>query len=272
MARRVRVHRAETRRLQKNREVWSVMEEAMEQPTEENVKSKKFWTGKKITLATFLVMILGFVAYRNYRDKAPKLVQTDDPNATVDYEKGETIDYRYLYNETQKKDVYPIEENGMREILRALGPLALEQKALAEQNPWEEIVASDWFKDYWTPICDVFQLDPNEKPRMLGRLTLGDYIAKNGFTGEEPEEPEESSGHYWENYEQHPARVNAYENMSRLTTPWTEKDYPNAARWIDENADFYDLLATAAQKPRMNSWHLMPEFPHSFIELLLPDV
>ncbi|MBR5757619.1 MAG: DUF1559 domain-containing protein, partial [Thermoguttaceae bacterium] len=46
-----------------------------------------------------------------------------------------------------------------------------------------------------------------------------------------------------------------------------------AARWIEENADLYDVYSKAVRMPRFACWHIVPEGSSgSWISMLLPDV
>ncbi|MGI6402516.1 MAG: hypothetical protein ACOX0A_10520 [Thermoguttaceae bacterium] len=99
------------------------------------------------------------------------------------------VDYKTVYDELQTKQLLPAQENGFREILAALGPRCLEQGHAARTIPWEEFPTNEgsksWFEETWTPLCEIFELNPNAKPTMLDRLPFMDYLVKNGITGEE---------------------------------------------------------------------------------------
>ena len=111
-----------------------------------------------------------------YRDKPAKLVQTTDITQEVDAKRGEIVDYHFAFNAAQEEELGPPEENGWRLILQALGPRALEQNIWANTIPWDEFPTNpetkSWFEDFWTPLCEKFNLDPRERPTLLDAPTL----------------------------------------------------------------------------------------------------
>ena len=245
----------------------------------EQVKEKKpkRW-GRRLCIAVLgIAAVLTGVYF--YRDRPAKLIQTANFDEKVDYKKGEIVDYRFAYNALQKKCIEPVEENGWRLLLQALGPRALERNKIANTVPWEEIAASEeskaWFEEEWTPLCEKFKLDPRERPTMYGRLDLWSYIGKYGLTGDEPDPDETDSkfGYYWENYEKRPRRTDSSASFVLANGPWTAEQYPYAARWIDENADLYDVLTKAARSPRLECWRFLPDAQEGgFAELVISDV
>ena len=245
---------------------------------QETSPKKKFWTAHKAVCAVLLALIVICVCVYCYRDKPAKLVQTTDLDA-ANPEKGEIVDYRFAFNAAQDKELSPPEENGWRLILQALGPRALEQVNIAETVPWDEFPTNDkskeWFNGQWTWLCEKFKLDPHERPTMLDRMSFWSYVCKYGLVGDEPEpDPDKPKGFYCENGERQPGKINDHDALETLGgKPWTAEDYPVAARWIEENADFYDVLAQAARSPKLGCWHYVPEPKEGgFIGTLLPDV
>ena len=232
--------------------------------------------GKKFLLILMGIVVVA-IAYYRYRDRPMKLVQTTNLDAEVDYKKGEIIDYHYAFDALQTKNIEPVEENGWRLILQALGPRALNQKRLADSIPWEDFPTSaeskEWFKGQWTVLCEKFKLDPFERPTMFDWTDLWDHVDRHGLSGDGLEPDDENvrdrrnEGSDWASAQLSPA-------CSQLTTaPWTAEQYPNAARWIDENSEFYDLLAKAARSPRLSCWHIVPDVDAmGFVGTLLPDV
>ena len=241
--------------------------------------SKPFWTFKKKFFAVLLIVVLLGVGYYRLHDKPAKLVQTTDFEQEVDYKAGELVDFRGVYVAKLDEAFSGPGENGWRLILQALGPRALMQDSLADQIPWEEVPTNEasqrWFNEEWTYLCEKFELDPNEKPTMLDRLDIWDYLEKNGLTGNEPEpDPEDfRCGTYWENYEKRPGRFDSSKALDFLGKPWTAAEYPPAARWLEENADLYEVLALAARSPRLVFPRKVPAVEDNWpISLLLPDV
>ena len=230
--------------------------------------AKRHGAGFWILLALVAVALLIVVSASVSRlcDKPAKLVQTENFDEEVDYAKGEIVDYRFAFNAMQERRISPVEENGWRLILQAFGPIAAGALPLADSVPWEEFPTSpkskDWFERTWTPLCEKFKLDPLERPTLIDRMSLSDYVGKYGLTGDEPE-PDENSfefGFFWENNERRPRRISEADVSKKLLTePWTAEEYPCAARWIDENADYYDVLTKAAHSPRLACWVFVEE-------------
>ncbi len=245
----------------------------------EQVKEKKpkRW-GRRLCIAVLgIAAVLTGVYF--YRDRPAKLIQTANFDEEVDYKKGEIVDYRFAYNALQEQCIAPVEENGWRLILQALGPRALERDEIANTVPWEEIATSEkskaWFEGEWTALCEKFKLDPRERPTMYGRMTLWSYLGKYGLTGDEPD-PDETAfeyGCYWENYERRPNRIDPAASFILANGPWTAEQYPCAARWIDENADLYDVLTRAAHSPRLECWRFLRDAQEGGVEgIPIPDV
>ena len=230
--------------------------------------AKRHGAGFWILLALVAVALLIVVSASVSRlcDKPAKLVQTENFDEEVDYAKGEIVDYRFAFNAMQERRISPVAENGWRLILQALGPIAAGALPLADSVPWEEFPTSpeskDWFEKTWTPLCEKFKLDPHVRPTLIDHVSLSDYVGKYGLTGDEPE-PDENSfefGFFWENNERRPRRISEADVSKKLLTePWTAEEYPCAARWIDENADYYDVLTKAAHSPRLACWVFVEE-------------
>ncbi|MBR0226141.1 MAG: DUF1559 domain-containing protein [Thermoguttaceae bacterium] len=259
------------------------MDEIDKNAATEKKPVKKSWKKtKRVFLILLALVVIGAGVYC-YRDKPAKLVQTTDPDG-ADFKKGEIVDYHFLYDTVQDEALSPPEENGWRLILQALGPRALERQRLADTVPWEEFPTNEetkeWFNGEWTWLCEKFKLDPHERPAMLDRMDLWNYVGKYGLTGDEPEPDQDDpqwtdpQWTYYENGERLPARTDTVEALSVLTKkPWTAEDYPVAARWIEENADFFDVLAKAARSPKLGCWHYAPGAKEGgFISALFPDV
>ena len=229
------------------------MDEIEKNTAAEKAPSKRFWTAPKVVGAIILALIVICVCVYCYRDKPAKLIQTTDLDA-ANPEKGEIVDYRFAFNAAQDKELSPPEENGWRLILQALGPRALERQRLVDTVPWEEFPTSYeskvWFNNEWTKLCEKFKLDPRERPTMLDRMSLWNYVGKYGLTGDEPEPSmNDANGTFYENGEERPAKYSDAQTLEFLAgKPWTAEDYPVAARWIEENADLYDVLAKALEQ------------------------
>ena len=224
----------------------------------------RFWILLALVAIALLIVVSTLVS--RLRDKPATLVQTANFDEEVDYAKGEIVDYRFAFNAMQERRISPVEENGWRLILQALGPIAAGASPLADSVPWEEFPTSpeskDWFEKTWTPLCEKFKLDPHVRPTLIDHVSLSDYVGKYGLTGDEPEPDEDSFefGFYWEDNERRPRRISTVDVSKKLLgKPWTAAEYPCAARWLDENADYYDVLTKAAHSPRLAGWDFVDE-------------
>lgn len=224
----------------------------------------RFWILLALVAIALSVVVSTLVS--RLRDKPATLVQTANFDEEVDYAKGEIVDYRFAFNAMQERRISPVEENGWRLILQALGPIAAGASPLADSVPWEEFPTSpeskDWFEKTWTPLCEKFKLDPHVRPTLIDHVSLSDYVGKYGLTGDEPEPDEDSFefGFYWENNKRRPRRISTVDVSKKLLgKPWTAEEYPCAARWLDENADYYDVLTKAAHSPRLAGWDFVDE-------------
>ena len=230
--------------------------------------AKRFWTRrKKRFFGVLLGLVVLYVGYYCYRDKPMKLVQTTDFERLADPKTGEVVDYHFAYDALQNDAIEPVEENGWRELLRTFGPLALGRDHLAEAAPWEEFptneLSREWFEGEWTTLCEKFKLDPRERPVALGRPSLGNYLAKFGLTGDEPEpDPESDVGvyKYWDDGAWRRAKIDYDEAIRTLCSKaWTAEEYPVPARWLEENADLFEAIAQAARAPRLECWRIVPK-------------
>ena len=241
-------------------------------------KETKPWSRSAKVFIVLLALAAVCAGVYFYRNKPMTLVQTENVDQNSNPKTGEIVDFAYAYNAAQDKELSPPEENGWRLILQTLGPLALQQRALVESVPWEEFPTNEktkeWFEGEWTFLCEKFNLDPHERPTMLDSLWMWGYFAKNGVKGDEPIPEDDKNGKYYENFEEHPARVTELETLDALAAgPWTAEQYPAAARGIEENADLYDVYAKAARSPKFGCWHRVPDSSEGgFFGMLLPDV
>ncbi len=252
-----------------------------------------------VVVALWLVLFLLF-------DRKITPVQVDDAYAEVDVDKGEVPDYRALYDEFQRKDSSPLEENGWFAILQAFGPKAIYSDFHAGKIRWEDLptdksIDGRQYAEFYRPLCEKFELDPTSKPVFYDRLELVPYLVKNGARGDEParepasaqldktdseaadddsswsESSDDQAYEYWENGEKYVGKIDrdaandAY--MAPWSGPWTPQDYPIVAQWFAENEDRFALVAEAARKPKFHCWHFPPSAREgSFISLDVGDV
>lgn len=249
-------------------------------------KKVRFWRKKAFWIAIVSVAIAVAILEINARfhDKALVVVSVDSYDASPDYQNGKGIDFRRKFDLRQEREYLPAEENGWRILLQAFGPNALEQRYAAERIPWEDFPTNEdtkvWFETYWTPACNALGLEPTSKPTFLNRLDLVAYLIKNGITGKEGTDEvdidEPGARAYWEGYEEKVGLITSNKAtecyMRLLDGAWTTEDYPNVARWIEENADLYDVYAQAVRMSKFRMWHKFSDEPFGGVSMLLPDV
>lgn len=211
----------------------------------------------------------------HYMDRSlttsPPTLEEISGNASFPRADGSWPDYRALFDARQEAELTPAEENGWKKILQAFGPRALDRESLTEGIAWEELASNersnDWFAESWAPLCEKFEIDPNSKPAFYDRLDLRSYLCKHGITGREEgpktQEDVEKFPVYWEGTEKKIGRVPADELDSCLarleSNPWPAALFPNAARWIEENADVYDVCSAAVRSPKFGSWRFLAQ-------------
>ncbi|MDO5309849.1 MAG: DUF1559 domain-containing protein [Planctomycetia bacterium] len=253
----------------------------------------------RVILRRFIVILVGlaciYALWRVLADKPAILVQTDDVNAPVNVKTREVPDFRYLYNARQERGISPVDQNGWQTLLASFGPAVLQQAALANSIAWEEFptheASKEWYETQWTTICEKMGVDPAARPTFYQRLNMFDTLIKYGVTGQEgaqrtnqdsvAQKDGESTdsdelGFYYEDCQKHTGVISVQEAEDAYTDfqrrPWTEQDSPVLAKWLEENEDQYQVIATAARQPHMLCWRITPEFPHTVFETLLPDV
>ncbi len=202
----------------------------------------------------------------------------------------EKIDYFALFEASYLHELTPPEDNGMRDILMALGPIALEQVSLAASIPWNEIPthadSKEWFENTWKPICEKLGIaDPYAKPSSYDYESLDTWFMFHGITGDEPPLPEEEAKRIaeWVRHSvQFPDRgapkltyERAIAESQRLQyEPWNDTDGANrqARLWLDHVSPMLDLFATAVRKPNYSSYYQRAKDSELLISILLPDV
>ena len=176
----------------------------------------------------------------------------------------------------------PPEENGMRDVIASLGPVGLEQNALVWSVAWEDFPtderSSKWYHDSWMPICERLGINPAVKPAWLGYRSLEEYFRIYGFTGDEPVLPEDMNDRWLPSpdvrYPDMPAQKLAWDQATRRASrlrsvPWTAKDSPVAARWVEETSPLLDIWGNAVRKPQFVGYSLPAT---SLIAVLLPEI
>ena len=198
-------------------------------------------------------------------------------------EDGTRVDYRALFEARQDAETLPARENGWRDILAALGPRALTSDRFAESVPWSEMGTNEetreWFATKWSPLCDSFELDPNEEPTFRRRLDLRAHLAKYGTSGREPNPTASRApglATYWEDGALKTGRVSdaaIQASLARLeSNPWTEAQFPTAAAWLRENEDLREVARRAVRAPKFGSRRSLSEEPSSVETTDLSDL
>jgi len=174
------------------------------------------------------------------------------------------VDYFSAYEKTYIHKLSPPEDNGLRLIIAALGPLALEQGSIALNIPWKEWQTHErskqWFENQWILLCEHLGIDPYAKPHFLDNPNFHRFLQQE-----------------WEaNREEGDAtRVDpgAVERLRRQLSaaPWTAEEHPNIARWLEERTPVLDLFGVAVRKPNFACYRWRPE-GGSLFSVLLHDV
>ncbi len=225
---------------------------------------RPFWRQKRwqISALVLLCVVCWGIKIASFRDVA----LTVSPETTYYVEPltpdGKAVDFRKRFETAQDDWLNPPRENGFRELLIALGPRILEQNAKAAAVRWEDFPTNpqtrDWFNGYWTKICAKFELDPTARPTFVDRPKLDEYLRADGTNAAE--------------IDASPTDADAL--VARLqAAPWTADDCPNAARWLELNADVFDVCAKAIDAPKFGCPHFVEgETPSAWLGTLLPDV
>ncbi|MCF0234516.1 MAG: hypothetical protein HUK22_06000, partial [Thermoguttaceae bacterium] len=217
---------------------------------EKSSPKRPFWRKKRYWVPAALVALV----YCLYCVPARLRVSPETTGAveplTAD---GKCVDYAKLYLDAQDAYLGEPTANGFRELLTAFGPLVLEQKYAASRVPWEKFPTDEttakWFAGYWTRLCEKYAVDPAAQPTFLRRLDLFEHLKLYGATGEETPDvdPETAGGEFevWVDCEPRVGKLtstvanDAYCRL--LDAPWTAEEFPAAARWMEENADVFDV-------------------------------
>jgi len=157
----------------------------------------------------------------------------------------------------------PPEHNGQRLLIAALGPRVLEQNALMDAVPWEQLptheLSKRWFENYWLPLCEHMFIDPYARPWLFDSLDYYHFFRKE-----------------WEANNQEADAKYDYKpdeelRQQLIAAPWTAEDHPHVARWVEERSPVLDLFGMAVRKPNFASWRPRPELGNIYM-ILLPDV
>ncbi len=197
-----------------------------------------------------------------------------------------------------------LEDNGFRDMLVAMGPLALDRNSDFQRTKWEDYPSNDqaarWYREVWEPICEQMQSDPHHRPEFLDWRPLDRFIETHGITGDEPplydpakyeldeSEREEYAAEVTLGDAAAVAAANGFrmdvrfpdETFPKLDSdvamryawrlmdqPWKTSEHPQATQWLREVSPLLDLWATAVRKPWYHSYATTPQeslFPGEF--------
>jgi len=174
------------------------------------------------------------------------------------------VDYFGAFEKTYIHRLSPPEDNGLRLIIAALGPRGLEQTAIADSVPWEEMPTHEWsrrwFHEQWIPLCEHMGIDPYAKPHFLDNPDFHRFLRQEWEANRE---------------EGDAARVDpsAVERLRRQLSaaPWRAEEHPNIARWLEERTPVLDLFGVAVRKPNFACYRQQPG-GGSLVAVVLPDV
>ena len=178
------------------------------------------------------------------------------------------VDYFGVYERMYIDKLSPPEDNGQRLLIAALGPRILEQAAIANNVPWEQMptheYSKNWFEKQWVPLCEHMFIDPYIKPKFLDnrdyyRFMRTEWEAKN------PEDILRNK----EAYNDVQSKQDEELRRRLIAAPWTAEEHPNVARWLEERSPVLDLFGEAVRKPNFVCWRLNPG---NLYAILLPDV
>ena len=177
------------------------------------------------------------------------------PNGDVDY--FGAFERMYIHK------LSPPEHNGQRLLIAALGPRVLEQNALMDAVPWEQLptheLSKRWFEEYWKPLCEHMFIDPYARPRFLDSMCYYAFMRREWEANNEDENARHD--------------LNADHELWRklVAAPWSAEEHPNIAQWLEGRSPVLDLFGVAVRKPNFVGWRQRPE-SGGLYAVLLPDV
>lgn len=192
------------------------------------MKKKRFW------LVSFLVLICGYVFFFQIPRSCPVSQETHEITAPLTAD-GQ-CDYFAELENSEAKFFQDPDQNGFRDVLQALGPVALGYLHLHEKCTWEELPTSEasavFWNDVWLPICKKLSINPLDKPRFADYVSFVDYIETHRPAG--PSDEEFDPKEYFEKLE---------------TEIWSSEKHPWAAAWLKQADPVLNVVVEAARKP-----------------------
>ena len=226
----------------------------------DNKKIAKPWHKRKRVWGIVILILLAYFCLVPSRTRiSPETTGITEP-LTADGR----VDYFAAFEKLYIDKLSPPEDNGQRYIIAAFGPVVLEQMALADKVPWEEMptheYSKNWFETRWIPLCEHLYIDPYERPMFYDLHGFYGYmwqIKKKEIAelGEENYIDDDSSSEkLW----------------NRLTSaPWKVEDEPVVARWVEEYSPVLDYFGQCVRMPNYTCYRWRAD---NMFWILLPDV
>ncbi|MDR3198665.1 MAG: hypothetical protein LBU34_12430 [Planctomycetaceae bacterium] len=227
-----------------------------------NQPKKRCWFSERNIIAAVLTAVIVYFCLIPSR----LIVSPETTLITHPLKKNGTPDYFAAYSEWNNERLRNPEDNGLRMMIAAVGPMLLEQQMIMKTVPWDELPthknSKDWYKRFWLPLCSAMSIDPEKKPR-LEYPDFHEFIKqlRNEKSGKEEIQNEEIQNEEIRNL------------WKQLTgNPWTVEEYPEAACWLEKVSPVLDLAGIAARKPNWACYRQAVEPANLMLTVLLPDV
>ena len=226
----------------------------------DNTKKRKPWLKRKRVWGIVILILLAYFCLVPSRTRiSPETTGITEP-LTADGR----VDYFAAFEKLYIDKLSPPEDNGQRYIIAAFGPVVLEQMALADKVPWEEMptheYSKNWFETRWIPLCEHLYIDPYERPMFYDSRGFFGFMRKykekqKAETGEEHSEDDNNDD--WK----------LFETLTKA--PWSAEDHPIVAQWVNEYSPVLDYFGQCVRMPNYACWRWPSE---SLFTILLPDV
>ncbi len=175
-----------------------------------------------------------------------------------------------------------LSQNGFRDMILALGPMAFGVSQTYEESLHDDSIESErwWYENEWTPICERFGIDPHAEAPYAHHVGLYSWLIQptgestNDKSTETTETDEsatvaETSSQKTSQESSDDTTVHgdtavagtSLRNMetskisNALSVPWRAADYPEAQEWLDYYAPVFDTLEKAVRKPFYFSYY-----------------
>jgi hypothetical protein len=206
-------------------------------------KRRRYWTLAILAVLVYFCLI-----------PSPLRVSPETTGITEPLLPNGDVDYFGAFEQTYIHKLNPPEDNGQRLLIAACGPRVLEQTAIVESVPWEEIqthkISKHWFEEQWLPLCEHMYIDPYAKPRFLDNLDFHSFLRKEWEANKKDDDEKQGSDYY---------RAADELRQKLAAAPWTAEEYPNIAQWLEERSPVLDLFGVAVRKPNFACYRWRPE-------------